>query len=602
MTVTACAAVVLSAALPATPVLAAGTTTQVLVFGGTAWQVMSAKTFLTCGAPPCVSGATVTLSESISGLLFQDFRAVELGHITAAERDAYIWISNDGQGTVTFLSSAIVSEYEISALNSNDFIATVKLASTQSNLTTVCTGPDDSCVPPVGIPTLQLGSSANPATVGDTVTYTARESTLMGAPPPGGVVTFTADNAVIPGCTAVALTGGQATCSTTPSAGDHVVSAQYTGDDHYVASSATLTQTVNPASSGNTPPTLSLPPDQTAEATGPAGAVVSYTATATDAQDGTLTPTCNPASGSQFPLGVTQVSCSATDSLGLTTAGSFTVTVADTTPPSLTLPSDITAEADGPTGAAVSYTATATDLVDGSVPVICSPGSGSTFALDQTTTVNCSATDAQGNTATGSFTVAVVDTTPPSLTLPSDITAQATGPGGAAVSYTATATDLVNGSVPVNCTPPSGSTFPVGTTTVSCSATDAHGNTATSSFTVTVAYAWTGFFQPVDNPPTVNTLKAGSAIPVKFSLTGDQGLNIFQSGYPASATYTCNSGAPTDAIDQTVTAGNSGLSYDPSTDQYTYVWKTDKAWAGTCRALVVRLADGTTHTADFEFK
>ncbi len=105
----------------------------------------------------------------------------------------------------------------------------------------------------------------------------------------------------------------------------------------------------------------------------------------------------------------------------------------------------------------------------------------------------------------------------------------------------------------------------------------------------------------MDNPPTVNTVKAGSAIPVKFSLTGNQGLNIFQTGYPASAPYTCSSAAPADAIEQTVTAGASSLSYDPATGQYTYVWKTDKAWAGTRRGRVVKLADGATHTADFEF-
>jgi hypothetical protein len=210
-------------------------------------------------------------------------------------------------------------------------------------------------------------------------------------------------------------------------------------------------------------------------------------------------------------------------------------------------------------------------------------------------------TDSSGLTASGSFTVTVADTTPPSLNLPGGITAEATGAAGAAVSYTATATDLVDGSVPVSCTPASGSAFPAGTTTVSCAASDAHGNAATGSFTVTVNYAWNGFFQPVDNPPTVNTVKAGSAVPVKFSLTGNQGLNIFQTGYPASAPYTCSSTAPTDAIEQTVTAGASSLSYDPASDQYTYVWKTDKAWAGTCRALVVKLADGATHTANFQF-
>ena len=44
------------------------------------------------------------------------------------------------------------------------------------------------------------------------------------------------------------------------------------------------------------------------------------------------------------------------------------------------------------------------------------------------------------------------------------------------------------------------------------------------------------------------------------------------------------------------------LTYDASNDQYKYVWKTDKAWKGSCRQLVVKLADGTTHVAGFQFK
>ena len=58
---------------------------------------------------------------------------------------------------------------------------------------------------------------------------------------------------------------------------------------------------------------------------------------------------------------------------------------------------------------------------------------------------------------------------------------------------------------------------------------------------------------------------------------------------------------PTDAI-ETVTSGSSGLTYDSTSDQYTYVWKTQKAWAGTCGQLQVKLTDNTTHTANFSFK
>jgi hypothetical protein len=116
-----------------------------------------------------------------------------------------------------------------------------------------------------------------------------------------------------------------------------------------------------------------------------------------------------------------------------------------------------------------------------------------------------------------------------------------------------------------------------------------------------VQYAFTGFFQPVDNLPTLNTVNAGRAIPVKFSLGGDYGLNILAPGYPSSSVVTCGTTAE-DAIEETVTAGNSSLSYDASTEQYTYVWKTDQAWAGTCRTLVVKLNDGTYHYANFKFK
>ncbi|HXF84383.1 MAG TPA: ExeM/NucH family extracellular endonuclease [Anaerolineales bacterium] len=115
-------------------------------------------------------------------------------------------------------------------------------------------------------------------------------------------------------------------------------------------------------------------------------------------------------------------------------------------------------------------------------------------------------------------------------------------------------------------------------------------------------YNFSGFFPPIDNLPALNVAKAGSSIPVKFSLGGDQGLDIFFSGYPLSRQIACDSGVPTTGIEQTVSAGGSILTYDPTTDQYIYVWKTEKAWAGTCRQLVVTLKDGSIHYANFKFK
>lgn len=130
-----------------------------------------------------------------------------------------------------------------------------------------------------------------------------------------------------------------------------------------------------------------------------------------------------------------------------------------------------------------------------------------------------------------------------------------------------------------------------------------HALTATEvSFVAGATYPFVGFSRPVDNEPTVNALKAGSAVPLKFSLGGDRGLNIFAAGYPATGTSTCpGGGAVTNPIDETIALGNSDLSYDAASNQYIYVWKTQKAWANTCRELTVRLIDGTDHKAIFHF-
>jgi hypothetical protein len=115
-------------------------------------------------------------------------------------------------------------------------------------------------------------------------------------------------------------------------------------------------------------------------------------------------------------------------------------------------------------------------------------------------------------------------------------------------------------------------------------------------------YAFSGFFSPVNNPPTLNVVKAGAAVPVKFSLGGNEGLNIFAQDYPKSRGIDCSSSGPRDALERTLSAGQSGLSYDPTTARYTYAWKTSKAWSGTCRQLVVKLDDGSVHRANFKFR
>ena len=82
-----------------------------------------------------------------------------------------------------------------------------------------------------------------------------------------------------------------------------------------------------------------------------------------------------------------------------------------------------------------------------------------------------------------------MDTTAPTLTLSANLTVDATSASGAVVSFTVTATDLVDGPTGVTCTPASGATFPIGTSTVYCSTTDAHGNTAAGAFAIRVRSA-----------------------------------------------------------------------------------------------------------------
>ncbi len=163
----------------------------------------------------------------------------------------------------------------------------------------------------------------------------------------------------------------------------------------------------------------------------------------------------------------------------------FTVTKNHLEPPVLTLPANLVVEATGPAGAVAVFVATAVDAVDGEVPVHYSIDPGSVFPLG-TTTVTVTASDLSANTVTGTFTVTVVDTTPPVLSLPAVPTVEATSAAGAVATFTATAVDLVDGPVAVSYSHAPGSVFPLGDTVVTVTASDAAGNGALGSFTVSV--------------------------------------------------------------------------------------------------------------------
>jgi hypothetical protein len=369
-------------------------------------------------------------------------------------------------------------------------------------------------------------------------------------------------------------------------------------------STASITQTLRVVDGIN--PTVTAPADASYQCLASVPAADPSQATAADncgTPAVTVSETTNGGAGSPAsPLVITRT-FTATDGGGRTASASQVITVIDTTRPVITLSgaNPLTVECH------TSFTdpgASGSDNCDTTVAV---SASGSVDVnTPGTYTITYNATDAAGNAAVPvTRTVNVVDTTPPSVACPPDITVYLplNSPDvSMPVSFAVTASDSCDSTPGVALSHASGSVFNVGTTTVTATATDDSGNSSSCSFNVTVLYNFTGFFSPVENPPTLNQVKAGQAIPVKFSLSGNKGLGIFATDFPASQQVTCNSSAPVSDLEGTDTAGGSTLTYDAGSDRYHYVWKTEKSWAGTCRQLVVKLNDGSTHIAQFKFK
>jgi hypothetical protein len=293
-----------------------------------------------------------------------------------------------------------------------------------------------------------------------------------------------------------------------------------------------LTNSLSPFAVGapvNHAPSASAGTNQTVEATSAAGASVTLNGAGSDPDNDTLSfawsGPCGNASTAvatlTCPLGTSTMTLTVDDGRGGSASATVQITVQDTTAPALALPANIVVEATGAAGAAVNYTATAQDAVSGTVTVSCAPASGTTFALG-TTTVNCSASDGVGNSAAGSFSVTVRDTTPPTLSLPANVTVTISSGTGTTVNYTASAHDLVIGSITPACSPASGSTFPVGTTTVNCTAQDAAGNSAAGSFSVTVQLSG-GTTPP---PPELRRITPGSGARGKTVVIYLSGLNL----------------------------------------------------------------------------
>lgn len=263
-----------------------------------------------------------------------------------------------------------------------------------------------------------------------------------------------------------------------------------------------------------TAPSVACPADVVVEATSPSGASASFAATASDTVNPSPGVLYDPApagtwTGGQqvsaaFPYGTTTVRATAWDGYNLSAPCQFLVTVRDTTPPAVTCPAPVTAEATGALGAPVPLAglATATDVAT-ATPSVAYAALGAAVSATGwvaplgSTGVTATATDRAGNTASCTFPVTVVDTTPPRVTCPADFAVDAASAAGSAVAFVSTtaasATDLVTAAPGIAYAPASGSLLPVGAggapyvSTVTATATDVAGNAASCTFHVTVA-------------------------------------------------------------------------------------------------------------------
>jgi hypothetical protein len=214
-----------------------------------------------------------------------------------------------------------------------------------------------------------------------------------------------------------------------------------------------------------------------------------------------------------------------------------------------------------------------------------------------------SATDNAGNPASTTVTYSVADRGGPVITLSSPADGAVYGLGDRVLADYSCA-DQPGGSGVASCTGTVGNGKPIdtlsfGSHTFEVEATDGAGNKATKSVTYSVAYDFDGFFWPVKNLPNVTRWKAGLPVPIRFSLHGFRGARPEADGYPRS--MRCGGGDTELVARAAQSKKRPAFEYDRRSDKYVMLWKTDKKWAGTCRDLVLKLDDGSVHTARFEF-
>jgi hypothetical protein len=263
----------------------------------------------------------------------------------------------------------------------------------------------------------------------------------------------------------------------------------------------------------------------------------------------------------------------------------------------LTLPANITAEATSAAGANVSFTTSALDAVTGAATVSCSFSSGDLFPLG-TTTVNCSATDGHDNTANGSFTISVVDTTKPSITITSPT--NATYSLNQVVNAAYACADLVSDP---SCTGTVANgaainTSSVGSHAFTVNSTDAAGNTASASVTYNVTVGVCALYDQAQ------VKKAGSTVPIRVTLCDGSGKNYSSASTVVTATgLALIGGSGNFAAEDSGNANPDGnFRYDPTLNGYVFNLSTKGLAAGTYALQFTVQGDATTHTVQFQLR
>jgi len=349
-----------------------------------------------------------------------------------------------------------------------------------------------------------------------------------------------------------------------------------------------------------TPPTIAAPGDITVEGNTVGGAtgVALGSPVVSDIVD--PSPTVTNDAPSFFPLGPTTVTWTATDASLNSATATQTVTVVDTTPPTITAPANKDIEGNTVGGANVALsdlgTATATDIVD-STPTITNNFAAGFYALGSTTTVTWTATDDSLNSASATQSFTVVDTTAPTITAPATLSVLVNAPKSV---LTGTATDIVDSNPTLTNNAPL--VFPPGTTTVTWTATDASGNHAHATTIVTARYTFNGFLPPINNDGS-SIFKAGSTVPVKFQLKDYNGA--FVSTAVASITYAKVSGSvvgtEVEAVSTAASTTGNLFRYDLTSNQYIFNLSTKGLTTGTYQIKAI-LDDGTSQTVIISLK